>query len=93
MIERDKALHAIAGALIAFAAAFAAAADGFQSPSLIGLLASVVAGAAKELWDYWQNWRARRAGRPEPHGVEFADWIATSAGGFVVSAAIMLGGA
>ena len=78
-IPADKALHLIYGAAAWLAAAALATAAGWPHPGLLGLAAAVLLGIAKEAWDWW---RVRRLG--EPRGVEWADALATAAGGVVL---------
>lgn len=78
-IPADKALHLIYGAAAWLAVAAGASAVGLPSPGLIGLAAAVLLGVAKEAWDWW---RVKRKG--EARGVEWADAVATAAGGLVV---------
>ena len=57
---------------------------GFLAGALVGLLAAVLMGAAKEGADYLLNLQAKRSGALPLHGVELLDLVATSAGGLVV---------
>ena len=61
----DKALHMVAGLIISFIL-------GWLYGPLVGLAASVVAGIAKEIWDYCGH------GTPD-----FGDALATAEGGVV----------
>ena len=63
-IEYDKKLHFIAGIIICVLVALI-----FKNP-MYGLIASVVAGIAKEAWDYYDY------GKPD-----FMDCLATWVGG------------
>lgn len=72
MIPRDKLLHILAGALIA-AATWAVSGD-----AAAGIVAAVVIGAGKELWD---------AGQPD-HTPDVWDAIATAAGGVLLWAVV-----
>lgn len=74
MIPRDKLLHILAGALIA-AVAWAASGD-----AAAGIVAAVVIGAGKELWD---------AGQPD-RTPDVLDAIATAAGGVLLWAVVSL---
>lgn len=90
-IQPDKALHYIAGTWVYLVALHAQQ----QFPALhqaigqvvvadirtLALAAAVLAGAGKEIYDAWGNRKARLAGRPRPHGVAFADGVATVLGG------------
>lgn len=90
-IQPDKALHYIWGSLSFLVALHALQ----QLPALhqtigyiitadartLALVAAVLVGAAKEAADAWANYKARRAGLPKPHGVAFADGVATALGG------------
>ena len=61
----DKALHMIAGLIISLVLGW------IYSP-LLGLVVAIIAGIAKELWDYMGN------------GVsDFKDILATAEGGFI----------
>lgn len=73
LIARDKALHAIGGAVIALAA-------GALATPMVGLMAAVAVGAAKEAWD--------ASGRGT---VDLMDFVATAGGG--VAGYVTLGGA
>jgi hypothetical protein len=56
----------------------------------IGAAVAALAGVCKEVADYVANNRAAARGEPVPHGVELADFIATTAGGlFVWCSAVM----
>lgn len=55
-----------------------------------GVLAGAAVGTAKEVWDWWRNRQAVKAGLPPPHSVEVWDAVATTLGftvgaGFIVS--------
>ena len=75
-LPADKANHAVYGALI-FNVALPLT-DAFIALALVAALA-----VAKEAVDWISNHRARAAGLPAPHGVEFLDALATLAGGFL----------
>jgi hypothetical protein len=72
-LPQDKANHFIYGLLI-----FGVV--GLYSP-LAGLIAAVVAAAAKEASDAYINYRATGSVFKGPHGFELWDFLATSAGG------------
>lgn len=74
----DKANHFVYGALIGAAAAY------FGPKG--ALMAALVAGAFKELFDAIANYRA---GSPV-HGVELEDFLATTAGGATVALGVAL---
>lgn len=90
-IQPDKALHYIAGtwvylvtlhALQQFPALHQVLGHIISaSPRTLALAAAVLVGAAKEIADAWANRQARLAGKPRPHGVAFADGLATALGG------------
>jgi len=65
MIAIDKQAHALGGAVIALALGYVVAASWCA-------LAAVLAGAIKELWDYFH---------PETHTVDVWDFNATAMGG------------
>jgi hypothetical protein len=85
-IQHDKAMHSINGlAIYIIVVALCLMQGGYLfDPGIapvLGLSAAIAAGIAKELNDAWANWQANRAGLPEPHSVEFADFAATALGG------------
>lgn len=84
MLRQDHANHLLYGALIALAA------GALFGPG-IGLLLAVVGGALKEAVDLQLNRRATAAGLLAPHGVEYADFLCTACGGFIVYLASRLG--
>lgn len=49
----------------------------------LGFGLAVLAGALKEVYDYYQNSKYIKAGRAPIHGVEFLDFLATAAGGAI----------
>lgn len=85
VIPSDKANHAIYGALIfALVAALASLAGQREAARMWGAGAAVLAGAAKEAWDYVRNRRALKAGMAAAHGVEGSDLAWTAGGALVV---------
>lgn len=85
MIPHDKALHAIAGALIfAVVSVLAALAGQRETARMWGAGAAVLAGVIKEAWDYVRNRQALKAGLAAPHGVEGSDLAWTAGGALVV---------
>jgi hypothetical protein len=48
----------------------------------LGVCAAVA--ALKEFTDWLANYKAAKQGLPPPHGVEFMDFVATTAGGVTV---------
>jgi len=82
LIPQDKANHFVYGAVIALLVGLIA--QQLKLPVAYGVVAAMLVGAVKESLDYYQNWRAKRAGLPPPHGVEFADFVATALGGWAV---------
>jgi hypothetical protein len=72
-LPQDKANHFIYGLLIFGVVSL-------YSP-LAGLIAAVVAAAAKEASDAYINYKATGSVFQGPHGFEFLDFLATSAGG------------
>ena len=85
-LARDKVLHLVVGAAIAFGAVLV------TSTPVFGLLAAVIAGVGKELWDRHQNARAARNHVVPPHSVEWQDAAWTAVGGAVVAGLTHLGG-
>ena len=73
-LPQDKGNHCIYGAVI-FNLALPLT-DALVALALVGVLA-----VGKEAMDWLSNHRARAAGLPPPHGVEFLDAAATFAGG------------
>lgn len=61
----DKIAHFLIGAVLALAL-------GYLLPPVFGVLASVLAGALKELYDHFH---------PDTHTVDVMDFVATLAGG------------
>ena len=93
-IPQDKANHFAYGAAIALLSTAAAAALGLPGVPLpcVGVAIAALAGAVKEGVDWLGNRAEKRAGLMQTHGVEFLDFLATAAGGAVVSAATFIGG-
>jgi hypothetical protein len=81
-LPHDKQLHLAAGALIAASAYFL-----FGNPAA-ALLTGILAGDCKELYDYWSNLRAAKAGVAPTHDVDFFDQLATSGGALIATVAI-----
>ena len=79
---KDKQGHFVMG----FAAGLAV---GLTRP-VYGFAAGIAVGAGKEASDATLNWRARLCGEPEPHSVEWMDFVWTCAGG-IVGAAVAWG--
>jgi len=73
-LPADKANHLAYGA-VAFNLAYPLT-NPFVALALVGVLA-----VGKEAMDWLSNHRARAAGLPPPHGVEFLDAAATFVGG------------
>lgn len=72
-LPQDKANHLVAGLAIFCVV-------GLYSP-VAGLVAAVICAAAKEASDAYINYRATGSVFQGPHGFEFLDFLATSAGG------------
>jgi len=79
-LPQDKANHVVYGAGIAVVAGYVAYVLHLPVAG-VGLGAAVVFGALKEALDYYQNLQLTKAGQSPTHGVEFNDFLATSAGG------------
>lgn len=82
----DKAKHAVVGAIVALAAGSLFALLGwvdYWRSAAIG--AALVAGIVKEVLDWLENRRLRKAGLAPSRGVEFADVVATLAGGLLIA--------
>lgn len=75
-LPQDKGNHLLYGALI-FNVALP------LTDALVALALVAVLAVAKEASDWLSNHRARAAGLPAPHGVEFLDALATLAGGLL----------
>ncbi len=75
----DKWLHLSAGFIIG------AVLGGYTGKPIVAILAALAAGIAKEGYDAMMNARAKKAGLPPPHSVEFADAAYTVAGGVLVA--------
>ena len=84
-LPQDKANHVVYGAAIAVVAGYIAYVLHLPAAS-VGLGAAVVFGALKEAVDYYQNTQLVKAGQSPTHGVEFNDFLATSAGGLLATA-------
>jgi hypothetical protein len=89
MLPQDKANHLVYGSIVFLAGAFVGGQVG-QNPADCGLAAAAAAGALKELADWLLNRKALAAGLPPQHGVEFWDFAATTAGGLIGFAAMVL---
>lgn len=89
LIPQDKANHFVYGAAIAVAVGLVASQLGL--PVVIcSVGAAAIVGVAKETLDYYQNWKAKKAGLTPMHGVEFMDFAATALGGCAVNVLLML---
>jgi len=75
-IERDKQMHAAAGAIAYVAVYEVAKCNGSEHPKLWGLGAALALGIAKEAYD---------KAHPKTHSCEAGDVVATLGGGLVVS--------
>lgn len=90
-VAPDKAGHYIAGSVVGGIAALVAVQTRYAIVAwLAAVLCAAVVGALKEISDWWQNYRAARRGEPPPHGVESADWFATTLGALPVAAPLLL---
>lgn len=87
MLDADTANHAVYGAAIALAAMLLATAAGLPHAALLGAGAAALFGAGKEAADYRSRRKALAAGTAPAHGVEWADFIGTVAGGAAIAAA------
>lgn len=74
MIDVDKLLHFLVGAVLVLAM-------GYLATPIYGLLAAVFAGAVKEFYDHY---------RPMKHTADVMDFYATAAGGCVGSGLVFL---
>jgi len=96
VLPQDKANHVVYGAVIALVATGGALALGLVGvvipPVYIGAAVAALFGAAKEGIDWWSNRQQIAAGSLPTHGVELFDFLATLAGGAIVSASMFLGG-
>jgi hypothetical protein len=89
IIPQDKANHFVYGSVIAVAAGLVASQLGL--PVVIcSIGAAAILGATKEVLDYYQNWKAKKAGLTPMHGVEFMDFAATALGGCAVNVLLMM---
>jgi len=84
VIREDKANHAIDGAAVYFAAAFAGRLLGLPFHREVALAVAAVAGLAKEGYDAWSNWRLTGDWRLGRHRVEAWDVGATFLGALAV---------
>jgi hypothetical protein len=106
LLPQDKANHyfygslaslvtLIAAKLLLLAIAFFGVSSAWHASVLlvyvVAFLASVAVGKAKEIMDQRANDQAIAEGRDPEHSVETNDVRATAAGGFIVSAAFLLG--
>lgn len=80
IIPHDKALHVIYGGVIALITLVVASAVSLAVPALWALGASVIIGAAKEVYD-------RKSGKGNP---EYGDFYATGIGGLAIALAGLL---
>lgn len=87
----DKANHFVWGVLIGLAAFAVAALSGVKFAVVVPVLASFLAGVAKELTDALANKRAEEGGDPPPHSVERKDVLFSTAGGAAVAATALIG--
>ena len=79
-IPADKAHHFILGVIASLVKAITAALLGIPNPNMIGAVAGVFIGIAKEVRDWLDNRKLRSMKR---HGVEFYDFLATALGALV----------
>jgi hypothetical protein len=90
-LPHDKANHAIWGAILAFGVYVVASVLDIPFAAELGLMAAVAAAIYKELTDKLANIKAAKLGRKPPHGVEFYDAVATTAGGLIIYLSSQLG--
>ena len=90
MLPQDKANHVIYGALTVLLVILTCWLVGNPHWLLASLIAVVIVAVGKEAVDWLRNAKAREAGLPPKHGVEWMDVMATLAGGLlvIVSAAL-----
>lgn len=89
-LPQDKANHLLYGALVGLLAYALARALTAPYAAWLPWGAATLVGAAKEAADHLGNLRAARAGMPTPHGVEWADFAATAAGGALITLTALL---
>jgi hypothetical protein len=92
MLRQDKVAHLLYGymvAVLAFGAAWWYGQRSVGQLVLTAVLAALCVGMLKEVWDGLQSARDRAAGRPARHSAEFADTLATLAGGGLFVAPIL----
>lgn len=87
MMPQDKANHYAYGSIAAAISAYLLMPYGVNGQAA-AMLGSSTAGAVKEVSDWVLNYLARRDGKLAPHGVEWLDFIATTAGGIPVAAVL-----
>lgn len=90
MLEADTANHAVYGAVIALAALAMFALFGMPHGAVAAVAAAVAFGAGKETADYLARRSQVKAGTRPTHGVEWADFAGTVAGGLAIVAATHL---
>ena len=88
-LATDKANHLVWGFVLALAVATLATRMGYpRAAAPAGATAALLAGLAKEAWDWWANRRAAARGEAPPHSVEVGDLAATLWGGLAMWAAV-----
>lgn len=83
-IAQDKIGHLRAGAAIALIISIAGYMIFGITDMKYAIFASLVAGAGKEAYDYFDNMRRAKKGLKAQHTVEFADFWFTLVGGLAV---------
>ena len=89
IIPQDKANHFVYGSAIAIFAGAAAKELGLPVVPC-SIAAATFFAAAKEALDWYKNYKTRLVGATPTHGVEFADFLATVAGGLSANFLLML---
>lgn len=84
---KDKALHFAAGIVVGSLALIASRWIEPGGLPFIAVLAAILAGAAKEAFDWYSNEQAKTEApsAPPPHDVDLWDAVATSLGGLAVA--------
>jgi hypothetical protein len=93
ILPADKAAHLLYGYATAAVACVLAWVCGVRAPAQLlvaALVAAVAVGLLKEAHDTLRNARAEEAGLDPPERVEFADTVATLAGGLMFCAPVWL---
>ena len=91
IVPKDKALHFGAGVIAGLVGYIASRMLHPPGVPFVAVALAVLAGIAKEGFDYWRNLQAAKAGiQTPPHDVDLWDAVSTGLGGLVVALVVSI---